>query len=1122
METEAAAHFCLQDTCAVARGETLVPLERKPAAIVAYLAIEGPTPRGRLAGLLWPEVDEARARGNLRQCLSKLRRIAGDAVQEDAHGRLVLAAPPRCGDAAQPDVPLLGSYDYADCDDFSAWLEGQRDARLATLRRTLRAAVRSDAEAGRLDAALAGADRLLAIDRESEEAYRTLMEVCYLRADLGAAIAAWDRCRDMLRRLYGVAPSPATQALGDTLLRAAGNGPPGAQPRADAIPVTLLRPPRLIGREAAWQALDRAWRAGEAVCVAGESGLGKTRLLGDFAARLGRAAIAAARPGDVVLPYTSLSRLVLAAIDRFDPPTDDEDTRRAAGLLPPLAALVPVAEPPRTEHERAQALFAVGRVLGRCAERGCAAFVVDDLQYADTASLAALELLADPAAIAVPALRFAFGARIEDLSSAGQALLDALARTRQFSRIDLAPLREGEVVELVDSLALPAAGADGRALAARVGGNPAFVLESLKLLLSDGRAATAEGGRPLPQRIEAVIERRLALLSPRALHIAQLAAVAGADYALPLAARALGCAPFELAEPLRELELRQVLYGRAFVHDVIADVVRAGTPVALREMLHRLVAEDLDARGGEPAVAATHWQACGETLTAARRLLAAARRARADGRTRELCAWLDAAAAGFRAAGARAELFVACAERLEVADADDRVQSRPQRIAALEAMAVSEEERLVAAAARLEWQTDHSRTGAEQVAAGERGLARAVELGRPDLALRFAVPLAWQLAMADRADEAIALLDSQRAAAPGSHGPRERAKLEAAMAGVLGYADRLVPAIAASGRAIAALAAAGAAAELLPVRSNLGLLHHWRGDLDAAKAALQEAAELRDRIEGRGSAIAIDIHLGAVLRDRGEFAAALERLLPARAVAAAAARSGGDATDLVMIENHLAPLWLMLGRPDRAEAALETPTDGVGDRFVARRLALRLRIARRLGHPRDALREAAADLLRTLDSPFNRVLLELEAARDDDAPRTAFERLLALDLVRERPGLQLHVGVRLAKACLDAGAVPAARQRIDEVLALDRQHAPFDIERGEVWTIAMRVLAAAGARGDADAVASRAARWLGTVAGALPAELREGFLQHALHRALRSTPSDARGFLPLNPSGNTS
>ena len=52
-------------------------LEPKDALLLAYLALEGPTPRRVLAALLWPDVDVERARANLRQRLFRLRRALG-------------------------------------------------------------------------------------------------------------------------------------------------------------------------------------------------------------------------------------------------------------------------------------------------------------------------------------------------------------------------------------------------------------------------------------------------------------------------------------------------------------------------------------------------------------------------------------------------------------------------------------------------------------------------------------------------------------------------------------------------------------------------------------------------------------------------------------------------------------------------------------------------------------------------------------------------------------------------------------------------------------------------------------------------------------------------------------
>ena len=63
--------------CILRGGQERFELEPKDALLLAYLALEGPTSRARLATLLWPDVDEERARGNLRQRLLRLRRAAG-------------------------------------------------------------------------------------------------------------------------------------------------------------------------------------------------------------------------------------------------------------------------------------------------------------------------------------------------------------------------------------------------------------------------------------------------------------------------------------------------------------------------------------------------------------------------------------------------------------------------------------------------------------------------------------------------------------------------------------------------------------------------------------------------------------------------------------------------------------------------------------------------------------------------------------------------------------------------------------------------------------------------------------------------------------------------------------
>lgn len=994
-------------------------LERKHAALLAWLWLEGPTPRPRLAALLWPGTREERARGNLRQRLSLLRQAWGDWVHDDA-GVLTLAASVQ----VEPgEAPLLDTHDFDDCKAFARWLDGRRGDQLAERKRGWLQRAREAAQANRLDDALVAADQLLQSDRESEEAYRVLMEIYYLRGDRAAAVAAWDRCREMLRQLYGVMPSAATRQLGETLLAASeetGGSGPSATP---ALPPTVLRPPRLVGRADAQQALAAGWRDGHVLVVAGDAGLGKSRLLADWATTCGAHAMAAARPGDAVLPYASLSRLLLDAIDRFTPSLTQPDVLDAARLLPRLAVLAGAVSPPplRTDYERTQALLALARLFGDCARRGCLAFVLDDLQFADAASLSALRVLAEPSPSAsAPSsvgLRFAFGLRPDELSAEGTALLASLAATGRCRRIDLAPLAAQEAGELFASIGVAAADATlAQRLWRQVGGNPAFLLESLKLVLLRGAAPT-DAPLPLPPSIEAVIAQRIAMLSPRARHVAQLAAIAGTGFNVPLAAAALACTPIELSEPLRELELRQLLYGRQFVHDVIAQVVAASVARPVADFMHRFVAEQLDAQGGDAATIAEHWAACEAWRQAGSAFLRAAAQAQARAMPAEHAALLDRAmAACERDPEAHDELFQALFERAAATEAPDQAVQRPRCAERLQALARTPMQRL---------QALHTRAGmlsslgaAYDDAEVEAGIAEARELGLHDLALRMACAHSWRLASTDRSEAALALLRSFDGWIGGTEDADAKRRWRRALVMILGGGDQLVEAIAESRPAIDEYLEAHDWVNAVPMLSNLGLMYWWRGELAAAEASLLQARALRERAHGSGASLVVDTQLGMVLRDLGrrdEAAAMLERAISAwRALPDNVATR----TDRVLTENHLAQLHIDGGEAERALALLSTESDGIGERFVLRRLMLRLRWQRRFAAPDATLIDALKAAIAACSHPLTRALAELELALalPPQAAATLCEQVFHSAPALQRPGMQGQAAAQAAAA----------------------------------------------------------------------------------------------------------
>ncbi|MGZ8993454.1 MAG: hypothetical protein ACXW16_05500, partial [Burkholderiaceae bacterium] len=115
---------------------TLVPLERKDAALLALLAFDGPTSRSRAAALLWPDADADKARNSLRQRLFRLRRAAGiELIEPDESLRLAdrvehnLAAPARqlADDPTAAAGDLLGACVYEDCPELEDWVRIARE-----------------------------------------------------------------------------------------------------------------------------------------------------------------------------------------------------------------------------------------------------------------------------------------------------------------------------------------------------------------------------------------------------------------------------------------------------------------------------------------------------------------------------------------------------------------------------------------------------------------------------------------------------------------------------------------------------------------------------------------------------------------------------------------------------------------------------------------------------------------------------------------------------------------------------------------------------------------------------------------------------------------------------------
>ena len=590
--------------CACIDGRSL-PLGATDALLLAWLALEGPSTRERLALLLWPASSADAARNAMRQRLFRLRRLLGRDV---VAGSTLLALAPGVGHDLDGTAALLGDLGAPDAPELDGWLTQRREARRAVARRAQEDRIEALEAAGDAAAALPLALALLDAEPLSEDAHRRVMRLHYLRGDRAAALLAFDRCEQLLKHEVGAAPSAPTLAL----LAAIEQSAPvtGSASVRSMLPATVLRPPRLVGRDAELAALQRGLAAGQMVVLVGEAGMGKSRLLQSLAAQRSGVLHSSGRPGDALVPYATLARALRQLLDH-DPAAADPALHRALAPLLPELADAGGASAAALQQPLAQPVMAL---LQRC--RGVDTLALDDLHFADDASLELLQVLwsAPREARADSLPHWCLGLRPAAPGTRLYQLLHTLATAGPHTRLTLQPLTPPQMAEFVASLALPALGdaavaALATTLCQRTGGNPLFALETLKLAWADGKLADLSAGgagtaaQPLPQpdSLAALIGQQLARLTPGALQLARVAAVAGVDFGIALAGHLLGRSALDLADPWAELEAQQVMRGEAFAHDLVHDAVLQGLPEIIARHLHGQTAAWLEMQDGGPA-----------------------------------------------------------------------------------------------------------------------------------------------------------------------------------------------------------------------------------------------------------------------------------------------------------------------------------------------------------------------------------------------------------------------------------------------------------------------------------------------------------------------------------------
>ena len=582
----------------------------KPLAVLVYLTASPgrAASRDHLIDLLWADAEPEAARHGVRQTVWFLRRKLGaDAITatrelvrltadiESDRDRFLEAIETQAyADAVAiyrgdflPNMAVPGGL------RFEQWADVERQRLRGLFLRAGHSEVRRLlSDASRRDA-IALARRVRNADPDAEGSWRLLIEAMLNGGDhLGAATEA----DALVRRLAAerVEPEPATQAL----IRAAHSSTPVTDAGANGHALSA----ELIGRAEEFAVLTSAWedaRAGRAVHlhVTALPGVGKTRLLGDFAARLrarrARVATIALRQGDRAIPYAALGELA-AALARL-PGADSvsqSSARTLVALNPTLSTIYPV-EPGHAQLQdvalrRAVAIFELTAAV--CGDAGLAV-ILDDLHWIDEAS------------------RQALASALQRLSS--QSVLTVTAgrpgriglRTPATIEVWLRPLTESNVTALVASLGAVPDEPWADELPARLheatGGVPLLVLEMLQLLVDHGALELNDStwSSPSPPQLEETLATRSALaervgaLSGAEGSVLTMIAAAGTPLSEDELAALLHMPQAELGAHVAALEQRGLLAstsgGWRVTHDSIADVATKLPPADRLREAHR-------------------------------------------------------------------------------------------------------------------------------------------------------------------------------------------------------------------------------------------------------------------------------------------------------------------------------------------------------------------------------------------------------------------------------------------------------------------------------------------------------------------------------------------------------
>jgi DNA-binding NarL/FixJ family response regulator len=363
---------------------------------------------------------------------------------------------------------------------------------------------------------------------------------------------------------------------------------------------------------------------GSAIAVMGEPGIGKSRLLAELGARASQQEVVltgSASEYERGLPFgpfiDALDEYVRALEPRHLEPLTDEVRSQLAHILPSQPARPPLPGTP-AQDERYQAHRAVRLLLDRLAATKPLILLLDDLHWADSASIELLAALLRRPPTA-PVL-IAVGARTRQSPEFLLGAVERAARLGHLTRLDLSPLTVVESRLLLDGRF---GGGDAPEwLYATSGGNPLYLEQLARTPTRSEQASTADAVHAdieLPPAVAAALGEELSLIPEHVRRVLDAAAIAGDPFEPELAAAAADQPPATVLEALDELLRRDLIRQTEiprrfrFRHPLVRRAVYEATPPAWRLGAHERCGDTLAARGAPALVIAHHVERAGRS-----------------------------------------------------------------------------------------------------------------------------------------------------------------------------------------------------------------------------------------------------------------------------------------------------------------------------------------------------------------------------------------------------------------------------------------------------------------------------------------------------------------------------